>query len=187
MDTLVYQDKAFAKLKIIFGEENVKKEWDVAKDSRDDYGRHLYCPRIDIAVGPFNISREIIRDNQKIQSAIERHNNFIEQLVAKSETLVGDTNYLLRSKNKNPRCFLAIELENSGSRKHLLGDIANVSIIGAFGIVVAMNDSKLKAFKRIKEYINFATQVQKLPETFNNVVVLNQDKFMDICESIGNI
>lgn len=180
INTAGYQADVVEKLKIIFGEDNVKNEWNVAKDSQDDYGRHLYCPRIDVAVGPFNISGEITRDNQRIIEVIEQHNVFIRKLVDNSETFVGNADDFLASRNKNPRCFLTIELEKSGSRKHLLGDIANASIIGAFGVVVGMNEDKLDAFKKIKKYIHFATQVDKLPKTFNNVIVLSRAKFMEI-------
>jgi len=50
-----YQELVCNSLQRIFGETNVKKEWNVAKDSRDDFTRELYYPRLDIAIGPFNI------------------------------------------------------------------------------------------------------------------------------------
>jgi len=86
----------------------------------------------------------------------------------------------LAERNKNPRCFLAIELENSGSRKHMLGDVANASILGAIGIVVPLNEKRLRAFRKIREYIVFATKVGKLKASFNNVILLNRENFMNV-------
>jgi hypothetical protein len=181
INTSIYQDFVEEKLKSIFGRDVVKKEWDIAKDSQDDVRRDkMYCPRIDVAVGPFNISGEIARDNQRILDAIDLHRDFIQKLVDRSETPVGDIDIFLRYKNSNPRCLLAIEIEKSGTRKHLLGDIANVSIIASIGIVVPLNKSKLNGFKGIKKYIEFAASVGKVDASFNNVLVISQDNFASI-------
>ena len=41
----------------VFDKENVKKEWDVAKNTQDDLTREFYRPRIDYAIGPLNNER----------------------------------------------------------------------------------------------------------------------------------
>ena len=186
-DAKEYQNFVSEKLMSIFGEDNVIKEWDVAKGSRDDYSRELYCPRIDLAVGPFNISRNIERDAGIISSTVNLHREFIGKLVGKSETNVGSVDDFLSNKNRNPRCFLAIEIEKSGTRKHMLGDIANASIIAAIGIVVPMTQSTLNGFKGIKKYVQFATSVGKLNPSFNNVLVVSQENFTQIISRIVNI
>lgn len=112
----------------------------------------MYCPRIDIAVGPFNIRRNIEEDNRIINAKINEHKAFITKLVDKAETYVGNVDEFLRNKNRNPRCFLAIEIEKSGTRKHLLGDIANASVIAAIGIVVPLNKSKLQQASQFFPY-----------------------------------
>jgi len=185
-DAKEYQNFVVEKLGSVFGVDNVKKEWDVAKDSRDGYGRELYCPRIDVAVGPFNISRNIERDNRIIYMAVNTYKGFIRKLVNKSETNVGSVDDFLSNKNRNPRCFMAIEIEKSGTRKHLLGNIANVSIIAGIGIVVPMNQSNLNGFKGIKKYIEFATSVGKANHSFNNVLVISQGNFTKIIEEENN-
>jgi len=181
--TKSFQNKIVVGLKGIFGDDMVEKEWDVAKDSQDAWSRKLYCPRIDVAVRPFNTTGNIKRNNRIIDAKIEEYRAFIAELVDKAETEVGSVDNFLSNKNENPRCFLAIEIENSGTRKHMLGDIANASIIAAIGIVVPLNKSTLNGFKRIKKYIQFATEVDKIEAIFNNVLVINRDNFINIISS----
>lgn len=180
VDTTVYQDSVVKGFEAIFGEGNVIREWDVAKESMDDYTRKLYCPRIDVAVGPLNIERSVSRNNQKIEEAVLEYKWFIKKLLANSEAHVGSVGDFLSMRNMNPRCFLAVEIENSGTRKHLLGDVVNVSIIGAIGLVVPLNRSRLNGFKGIKKYIEFAMAVGKLKSSFNNVIVINRDNFLNV-------
>jgi hypothetical protein len=59
MNATEYQKALFEKLKCIFGDANIEKEWDVARNSQDDFTRDIYCPRLDIALGPFNIDKQI--------------------------------------------------------------------------------------------------------------------------------
>jgi len=173
-----YQDLACNRLKVMFGENNVKKEWDVAKDSQDDYTRELYSPRLDIAVGPFNINRDLYVNNDDIDESIRTHRNFLKRLWHDSELRIGSFNDFIRGKNKNPRCLLATEIENSGSSKHMLGNIANVSIIGSIGIVVPFNSVKLSLCKRIKKYVTFATKVNKISNVFKNILIIDKEKFL---------
>ncbi|MBI4547529.1 MAG: hypothetical protein HY707_06105 [Ignavibacteriae bacterium] len=117
----------------LFGGENVKPEWNVAKGSRDTYTRALYCPKIDMAIGPFNMDGEVESNLERIGQTMHQHRALVAALVDASETAVGGTEKFLEAKNKNPRWFMAIELEYSGTTKHRLGDIANVSILGGIG------------------------------------------------------
>jgi len=171
-----YQNSVCNYLKTIFGENNVKKEWNVAKDSRDDYTRELYSPRLDVAVGPFNICKDPYA-NDDISSIITTHENFLRKIWLNSELKTGSFSNFIHDKNKNPRCLLAIEIENSGSSKHMLGNIANVSIIGSIGIVVPFNDKQLSLCKRIKAYVTFATKVNKISDVFKNVLIVNKKNF----------
>lgn len=178
-----FQEYVRKSLSNIFGEDNVIKEWNVAKDSRDLFTRELYSPRLDIAVGPFNIYKNIEKSKTEIKRVASSKRNFIKTIFKYSELRTGTSNQLLDSRNKNPRCFLAIEIENSGSSKHMLGNIANVSILGFIGIVIPFNDKKLSLCKRIRKYVNFATSVKKLEDVFKNVLIISKENFFTILES----
>ena len=178
-----FQEFVRKSLSNIFGENNVIKEWNVAKDSRDAFTRELYSPRLDIAVGPFNIDGRIENNKIKIVRTARSKRSFIETMFQYSELPTGTLNELLANRNKNPRCFLAIEIENSGSSKHMLGNIANVSILGSIGVVIPFNNKKLSLCKRIRKYVTFATSVKKFEDVFKNVLIINKENFFRILES----
>jgi len=103
----------FTQLKQLFGNENVIQEWDVAKNSQDAYTRELYCPRVDFAVGPFNIDANIDYNNMLIERAYQKYRRLLELLKSRS-----DSEDKTLEPNENPRCFLVIEVEDKSSRKH---------------------------------------------------------------------
>jgi hypothetical protein len=175
MNTKELQDKLILLLQDKFNDSEVKSEWDVAKESQDDYNRKLYCPRVDIAVSPFNINRES-SDRIEIYQSCNKYKFFIEKLKRKG-VLIGDFDF-----NVNPRCFIAIEIEASGSRKHMLGDIMNASVFGALGIVIAIGDDKFNQFVKMKRYIDFAVENQKMKSRFNNVILIEKEDFIKIVE-----
>ena len=86
-------------------------------------GRGTYAPRVDIAVAPFAVRGRRIeeytammeRTRPFIDSLIERHNHNVESM--------GERTYFddILHFNDNSRCFLAIEIEESGGRKHCPG------------------------------------------------------------------
>ena len=174
-----YQELVCHSLGRIFGENEVIKEWDAAKDSQDDFRRgDLYCPRIDVAVGPFNIDRRIEINNERIRASVREHRDFLRNVFSFSEQRDANFEDFLANLNPNPRCFLAIEIENSGSSKHMLGNIANVSILGHIGVVIPFNDSKFALCGRIKNYVSFASQVGKIESVFRNVLVVSKENFL---------
>lgn len=180
MEVRDFQELVYSSLKRIFGENNAKKEWNVAKNSTDDFIRKLYCPRLDLAVGPFNIDRKITYNNTEIEKAIRYYRSFIDKMFNNSEQRDGNFDEFLNKRNINPRCFLAIEIENSGTSKHMLGNIANVSIIGSIGVVIPFNDRQLSNCKRIKEYVDFATEVKKIKAIFENILVIDKENFLKV-------
>ncbi len=184
MNVTTYQKTVYSRLQKFFGDGLVKKEWDVAKDGKDDFTRELYCPRLDVAVGPFNIEKELDFSN-RIYQTIENYTDFLAKLWQSSEqrnNAPGIIDFIEMNKNKNPRCFLAIEIENSGSSKHMLGNIANTSILGSFGIVIPFNDKKLALCQRLQRYVKFATAVKKVGPVFQNVLIIKKEKFLQLLE-----
>jgi hypothetical protein len=179
-----FQKTVYNRLIGIFGDDNLRYEWDVSKESRDALNRNfypdgeLYCPRLDIAVGGFNINREIENDVRSINMAAETNIGFLSRLWNNSELRMGTFDSFMRNRNSNPRCLLAIEIENSGSSKHMIGNIANTSIIGSIGVVIPFNDEKLKLCRRIKNYIQLVTRVGKIEKVFENVLIISKEKFL---------
>lgn len=181
-----YQELAYNSLSKIFGDGNVIKEWNVAKDSRDAFTRELYSPRLDIAIGPFNIDGNIEHNQEEIKRTAHNKRSFIETMLHYSELPAGNFSEFFANSNLNPRCFLAIEIENSGSSKHMLGNIANVSILGSIGVVIPFNSTKLFLCKRIRKYVTFATNVGKLEGVFKNMLIINKENFLRILESASD-
>lgn len=173
-----YQNQVVGSLEKIFGETNVIKEWHVAKGSRDNFTRELYCPRLDVAVGPFNIRGWGEEDRRQIVRHLNRRRQLIKAFWGVAENRDYGFEHFTRKRNVNPRCLLAIEIENSGSSKHMLGNIANVSILGSVGIVVPFTKEKLALCKRIRRYVDFAARVEKIKSVFENVLIVNKDDFL---------
>ena len=152
----------------------------------DDLTRLRYCPVVDFAVGPFNISKNNIRGNLRVINA--KYNGFrnqFQQLCSLDRELeIEQVMYKIRNKplafreeeeerlriehrgfpfkvNTNPRCFLVIEKENQTGRKHCLGSIINASVFGKIGIVVGSTLSQYRTLMRIRRYYRFAAIVGK--------------------------
>jgi len=143
-------------------------------------GRDMYAPRIDIAVGPFAIEQrrfeerysELLLDTRPfIESLIERHNQNIDaaEQRASFETIAFF--------NLNARCLLCIEIEDSGSRKHCLGNLVNASALGRIGLLVARSDEILRTFVRQRVYLRFLADVEKNSFRTDNALVLSAQQF----------
>lgn len=130
-----------------------------------------YSPRVDVAIPPFAFDQSYARD---YKSLLKRNKVFLEKL---KEKALNDNQRVKFDKNPNPRCFIAIEIENStdNNAKHMLGSIANASILGKVGIVIAMNSSN--CLKRINEYFDYITQAGKIKNEFKNVLLISKKDF----------
>ena len=142
-------------------------------------GRASYAPVVDVAVGPFAIERTYIDeygqllDGTKsfIESLIRKHNENIDGL--EQPTLFDVT----RTSNENARCLLCIEIEESGSRKHCLGNLVNASALGRIGLLVARSSAMMRVFIRQRAYLHFLSDVRKNSFRTDNALVLTETQF----------
>lgn len=149
-------------------------------------GRHIYAPAVDIAVGPFAIEQRYIaeydalidRTRGFIQTLIDRHNDNCAEYAERAQ--FED----IRTFNANARCFLCIEIEESGGRKHCLGNLVNASALGRVGILVARNPSVLRVFLRQRAYLHFLAQVQKNTFITTNALVLTAEQLTECLPEI---
>lgn len=167
------QDGIFSELKRVFGNSNVKREWDVAKNSGDAYTRELYCPRIDYAVGPFNIDAGIHQSDKSINGYYHLYRDFLMGLHLRSGI------HGALEPNHNPRCFLAVELENKTSKKHRIGSLINASAMGKIGIIVASDSKVFQSYVKIKRYLEFLEGVGKIQIAPRNVIMLTEADFVE--------
>lgn len=177
MENQNLEAEIFLELKRIFGEGNVKREWDVAKNSRDAYTRELYCPRIDYVVGPFNIDANVYQNGQIIND----YYDFCRDFIAELHSISGIAEAL--EPNHNPRCFLAIELENKTSKKHRIGSLINASAMGKIGIIVAANGRVFQSYVKIRKYLKFLESVGKIQIAPKNIIVVAQ---ADLLQTLRN-
>jgi len=180
-DGEILREKIFEEFIKIFGIENVITKQRVSTGASDDLIYSMYTPEPDVIVLPENIRRQVIEDNNTIHSAYLFKKTFFDAI--NDIAVVKFNEYNL---NPNPRYLIALEAGGSGNMKHLLGDIANASILGKIGIVVGTNKKMIDSYKRIIEYLNFAYDVGKNKQHFDNVVILEQTPFLDYLSTYGN-
>jgi|WetSurMetagenome_2_1015567.scaffolds.fasta_scaffold91088_2 hypothetical protein len=180
MEAKDYQNKLVKDLRLTFGNELVEKEWDSVKyDPHSGNHTLVYAPRIDIAVGPFNpyMDLDIGIDNTK---PMQSH-PFTKRLY-KDELQYRAT--LKKVWNSFSLCYLAIEIEFSGSSKHILGSIVNASISGSIGIIVA-NKTTLKKAVRISKYLLRLEERKGFGVNhLRNLIIYSEDEFSQIVSEI---
>jgi len=163
----------------IFGSECVA-EWPAFAPSVD-----RYSPRLDLAVGPFSTEAGHRKTEDYRRLAID-HSTFLDtlwsfhvenerRLGAKSDQSPQSLDFAL-SGNNNARCFLAVEIENAVSRKHLMGGIMNAAALGHLGVMVAWTEEKLRAMFRARSYLFFLESVDKPTMTVRNLLILSRNQ-----------
>jgi hypothetical protein len=168
-----YQQRVRESLDRLYGEVTV--QWRPFKGE----GPAMYAPVVDIAVGPFAIQEQhIVRYDELLEASrpfvdllIEKHNLNCEAYEERVEF------EQIKHFNQNARCLLCIEIEESGSRKHCLGNLVNASALGRVGLLVARNNEMLGVFVRQRKYLHFLADVGKNTFKTQNVLVLTEDQF----------
>jgi hypothetical protein len=172
-----YQDLARGALAHLYPEVEVKTQWYPFAGE----GLDIYAPVVDIAVGPFAIrekyghryTQQMVETRPFVQGLIDLHN---ENVAALDERTDFDS---LVEFNENARCLLCIEIEESGSRKHCLGNLVNASALGRIGVLVARTDKVLRIFARQRAYLQFLAGVQKNTFRTANALILSAAQFDD--------
>jgi len=168
-----YQSILFESLSKIFGKELVENEWDSVKNDTHTYNHELvYAPRHDIAVGPFNTYFDLDVGNDKTEP-MQSH-PFTQSLY---KHFLKDRETLPNVWNPISRCYMAIEIEFSGSSKHMLGGMLNASVTGAIGIVIVKQPDMDKAL-RISGYLMRLNDFGKLNlNMLRNLIIFDVDDF----------
>lgn len=175
-----FQQDLALRLGALFPGVPVETEW---ATMRGEDG--LYSPRLDVAIGPFAI-RELVYAS-KFNGLLETHGQFVRLLydfsVSNFKEFSASTEIFdfeeVAYRNANARCFLAFEIENQVSRKHLMGGAINAAALGRLGIAVGWTREKVKAFVKLRSYLLFLAKVGR--NTFHpvNLLVLSKDQLID--------
>ena len=146
-------------------------------------GDDRYSPRLDLAVGPFSTTPGQ-RQTDEYARLQRRQYAFPNRLwafhLANERRLrpldVQAVSLLKFALNGNPnaRCFLAIEIENAVSRKHLMGGIMNAVALGHLAVVVGWTEDKLRARFRARAYLHFLESVDKPTLVARNLLILSR-------------
>jgi hypothetical protein len=172
-----FQHILAGKLVPLFAGVPVVTEWAAMRGEQK-----LYSPRLDIAIGPFAVGDLVYIE--EFDELLEKHDRFLRMLYDYSVSNFSDfgeagsifeMDEVLR-RNRNARCFLAFEIENEVSRKHLMGGAINAAALGRIGVAVGWTGGKVKAFVKLRSYLLYLASVGK--NTFNpyNLLVLSKDQ-----------
>jgi hypothetical protein len=146
----------------------------------------MYSPAIDLAVGPFAISRSYVAEYDRMAQwsadmlggmlrAFERNlRKFDSRYTAPSLER-------LCTLNMNARCFLAIEIERgNASVKYLMGSTFNASALGRVGIVVAWDRHRLADLLRAREYFSNLGEIGKNTFDTGNMLFLSKEQVIRV-------
>ena len=189
MSVSEFQNELKQLLTTYFPIEQITTEW------RTKMNKGIYSPRVDLAVGPFAIEDGLryTHEHQEIfEQNIPLFQRLTEQHLINLDIITVDTNNdqkqnLITRKmqqiqwtNLNGRCFIAIEIENEISRKHLMGGAVNASVLGKIGIAVGFTEEKHNAFLNLYRYFQFLGAVEKPTFNTSNLLVISSDQLVEI-------
>ncbi len=187
-----YQADLQDRLERIFDREQIKVEWSSMQEENE---LTLYSPRIDLAVGPFATQQ---RYGHIYDEMLQRYkiNDFIRRLIEFNHLNLAEYGDFVRPfeydeiviMNHNARCFMAIEIENNVSRKHLMGGAINASALGRFGVVIPWSSEKLRAFVKLVRYLHYLRYAEKNTFDTSNLLIITREQIdRAIDESVNRI
>lgn len=186
-----YQNRLKQTLANVFLDVDIKTEW---ASMQNESSLQLYSPRLDVAVGPFANHMRLVEQydkmckNPKIRNFIARLIEFNRnnQALFPGYIYPPDLNQVI-NQNKNSRCFMAIEIENEVSRKHLIGGAINASALGRIGIVIPWSQEKLRAFVRLFRYLQYLKNAEKNSFYTTNLLIITKDQMREALEDFVSI
>lgn len=189
----LFQREITDKLTVLLVKQGYKPEVKAPWSAFSGYGRRIYSPKVDIAVGPFAIEKSDEDEHGRMVDSYHRLiDTWIDMFRQNWQSVIGDRywrvplhspsgyrDFIEHSANTNARCFIAIEIENENSRKHLMGSIINAGALGRLGILVAWQEKVLRAAIRMRAYFDFLQEAEKRTFNMNNVIVLSRNQLAD--------
>lgn len=188
MSVIKYQEHLRTLLQHKLNSETVC-EW------RTQMNEGVYSPRLDIAVGPFS-TVDGIRLTQEYNQLLHDNRDFIKDLIKvhfvnldiinddsseqEIEERINQKYDDLNFFNFNSRCFLSIEIENSVTRKHLMGGAINASVLGRIAIAVGFTKEMHKAFLNLYRYFLYLQNVDKPTFRTNNLLIISSDQLLNL-------
>ena len=175
-----YQDRIASILKNIFAASSIRTEWDSVKyDSHSGNHGIVYAPRHDIAVGPFNSYWDLDIGVDKTKTMM-RH-PFTKKLY---KDILRYRDPLRKIWNSRSRCYLAIEIDFSGTSKHMLGSIINASASGSIAIYIVKKTGNDKAI-RLSNYLMRLEDYEFLKfNMLRNLIMFNDDEFLEFLSAL---
>jgi len=194
----LFQREIADKLTVLLVKQGYKPEVKTPWSAFSGYGRRIYSPKVDIAVGPFAIEKSYEDEHGRMVDSYHRLiDTWIHMFRQNWQSVIGDRywrvplhspseyrDFIEHSANRNARCFIAIEIENENSRKHLMGSIINAGALGRLGILVAWQEKVLRAAIRMRAYFDFLQEAEKRTFNMNNVIVLSRNQ---LAASLGRV
>ncbi len=173
------QERLASGLRNQFGGVQVEPEWRAL-----DGQVNVYSPRVDIAIGPFAINTtheatydEMGRHHREFLTQL--HSSFAANVREFAPTDIVPNLQSVCQLNRSARCFLAVEVEGSGSRKHTMGGAINASALGRIGVSVACSNPELKKLLKMRRYLQLLTSVGKNSFNTTNLLVVTRDQMAD--------
>ena len=183
----LFQEQVAANLKHILNQSDVATSWPAFAGE----GRRIYQPIVDIAVGPFATGNiQYIDEYDAMVFNLRRLvNKWVSIFISNWQAVIGDHYWVLPPRtpnsyedfigsgaNRNARCFIAVEIENETSRKHLMGSIVNAGALGRIGILVAWQDKALRAAIRMRQYFDYLQRAEKRTFNMSGVIVITSEQ-----------
>ena len=199
----LFQREIANKLTVLLVQQGYESQVRVPWSAFGGQGRRIYSPKVDIAVGPFAIERRYEDEYDRMVNSYHRLiDTWIDMFRQNWQSVIGGRywrvsphspsvtpsgyrDFIEHGANRNARCFIAIEVENEKSRKHLMGSIINAGALGRVGILVAWQEKVLRAAIRMREYFDFLQEAEKRTFNMSDVIVLSRNQLADSLDYIS--